>query len=266
MKNCLIIGSVAARHWFADFNRVPLDIDLLSPQKTGNPILCEPLPTGKYCIDVQWHDAGEFLIDINHDSVFLDPELLLTLKVSHAHWDVKWKKTMYDIHFLRNIKKLQINHEAYDRLFAVWSVIHGEKKVHMNKSMDEFFDDNVKRKYDHDKLHELIAFGRRPMHELIRTNEKTVLCSEELFSALSYEMQLRTALEEILVVAIERSNLSRESSWSVVRSAVSNAHFRLVTSMTTGWFARFLILNHYQLLIQGKELWEPHLKKFLTSH
>ena len=95
--NWLIIGSVATYHWFPDA-RKPGDIDLLTEATISgnNSHIC--------VVDSQWHDAAQELIDASRDKVFLDADLLFTLKVSHAEWDVKWKKTMFDIQFLQQLR------------------------------------------------------------------------------------------------------------------------------------------------------------------
>lgn len=248
----LIIGSTAARHWFDDA-RAPLDLDVLTPLEIHAPGV----------IDAQWHGAAEFLISRNEDETFADPDILLTLKVSHAHWDIKWEKTMYDIHFLQR-HGCVLNMEVYHELFKVWTAIHGKKRVNMNKSMDEFFQDAVKREYDHEYLHELVAFYDRPIHEVLRPDHGTAWCSEEKFNALTHEDQVRCVLEEIMATAIERSALKDGDVTSKKRVAMSKAHKQLATSMTTGWFARFLILNRDELLFKKVHEWMPQVNKALS--
>jgi hypothetical protein len=254
---CLIIGSMAMYHWFPDA-RVPADIDLLTPVeiKSSTPSVC--------LVDAQWHDVGDYIMEINKDKVFADPDVLFTLKVSHAHWNIKWEKTMYDVEFLRR-KGCTLNMELYDRLFKVWTELHGKKRVNMNKPMTEFFKDAVVREYDHEYLHELVAFYDRPLHERLRTDKSTAWCDRELFENLSAEDQLKTALEEMMATAIERSSLKHGCKKSEVLTAMSRAHFQLCTSMTTGWFARFLILNRYKLLSENRELWTSQITKTLLA-
>lgn len=255
--NWRIIGSVAAYHWFPDA-RAPSDIDLLTPAKiTGN------LST-TCVVDAQWHDAAQYMIDINKDPVFLDPDSLLTLKVSHAHWDVKWNKTMFDVQFFK-MKGCQVNMELYHKLFKVWEVVHGKKRVNMSKSMDVFFNDAVTRKYDHEELHKLVAFYDAPMHEQLRPDHGTAWCDVKRFDALSQDDKARVALEEIMAVAIERFQLTAKSPNSVKRCAMSNAYKKLCTSMTTGWFARFLILNQRELLFTRRDEWIPILNSALRN-
>lgn len=261
MSTWRIIGSTAAYHWFPHGAggkpaRVPKDIDLLTPAKVASdsPTTC--------LVDAQWHSAAEYLISINRDPVFLDPDLLLTLKVSHAHWDVKWSKTIWDVWFLQEAGA-KLNMDAYDRLFKVWTEVHGAKKVNLKKPVAEFFIDAVRRKHDHEQLHELLAFNDRPMHERLRPDNLSVWCDAGLFNALSAEQQFQTALEELLVVAVERFDLDSTSTPIDILKAVNGAYHQLVTSMTTGWFARFLILNHCHLTSRMKSTWLPHLQSVL---
>lgn len=243
----LIIGSVATYHWFPDA-REPSDIDLLTEATiSGN--------KSRVCVvDSQWHYVAQELIDASTDKVFLDPDLLFTLKVSHAEWDIKWQKTMFDIQFLKS-KGCKLNFRFLRKLQEVWKQVHGKKHVNMSQPMESFFNDAVSRAYDHEYLHELVAFNERPMHEKLRPDVGTAWCSQERFDLLSDEEQFETALEELMAVAIERSQLTTASRKSEKSIAMSKAYHKLVTSMTTGWFALFLILNRQEILHERKDKW-----------
>lgn len=253
----LIIGSVATKHWFEDA-RDPLDIDLLTPAKiSGN--------HSKLCVvDAQWHDQAEYIMSINKDKVFADPDILFTLKVSHAHWKIKFQKTLFDINFLQS-KGCFLNFELYERLVKVWEGVHGQKQVNLNQDLPEFFSDAVHRVHDHEELHQAVSVYDRPMHEKIRPDLGRAWCSEEMFNALSYTDQIICALEEIMVTAIERRKLTPASRQSELLSAMSYAHEQLCTSMTKGWFARYLILNHHYLLHVHRQKWLPHLIKSIQG-
>lgn len=219
----------------------------------------------KVCIvDSQWHEVAEYLISENSDPVFMDPNLLYTLKVSHAHWDIKWDKTMSDILFLQ-VHGCTIHEEAYKRLLPIWAKTHGEKRANLKRSNEEFFKDGVRRDFDHDKLHELMAFNGRPMHERIRPDLKSVWCSELMFNELTREEQVCTALEELLVIAIERGHLTVRARNSEKLMAVSRAYRLLCTSMTSGWFARFLITNRFEFFNTRREQWMTQLNTALQN-
>jgi hypothetical protein len=248
----LIVGSTATKHWFPEA-RDPFDLDILSSTAISSPGV----------VDVQWHDEAEFLILNNKDKTFADPNTLFTMKVSHAHWDIKWDKTMFDIQFLKE-HGCNLNFELYKRLFKVHQNIHGKKQVNLKQKVQDFFDDNVCRKYNHEFLHEIVSFGKKPFHEYLRDDKESVWCSEEKFNLLSYEDQIKGVLEEIMVTSIERFSLTADDSYSKIRSSLDKAHKLLVTSMTTGWFARFLILNKHELLFKGMQIWKPQINKALV--
>jgi len=247
----LIIGSTATYHWFNDA-RKPKDLDLLTPAKiVGN--------HGDICvIDAQWHDACEAIMKASTDKVFADPNVLLTLKMSHAHWNIHHDKTLFDIKFLQD-KGAVVNEELYGRLVKVWTQVHGKKHVPVNKPMAEFFADAVPRAFDHEWLHKQVAFHERPLHERIRKDMTNVRCHKDLWDTLTFDEKCECALEEILVTAIERTNITKDSLKSDKLKAVKMAHTKLCTTMATGWFARFNIENHFELLITRREQWLTQL-------
>lgn len=234
-KKWLISGSVAAHHWFPNIWTKANDVDFLSPTTTT----C----SGGLLIDAQWHDVCDEIIARNIDEVFVDPDMLFTIKFSHAEWDVKWQKTMNDIwKFQKQGCQLQL--DIVPRLKEVWKRVHGPKKVNLKKHVDDFFSyDVVARKYPHDEVHEAVKFLAKPLHESIRPDHSSVWCSEALFNKLSFAQQLMCAAEEIMATAIERKRLTSKSTNIDIHSALTFAHRQLITSMTTGWFNSFLILQ-----------------------
>jgi hypothetical protein len=253
----LIIGSTAAYHWFSDA-RQPSDIDLLTPAKiSGN--------HSQHCVvDAQWHEAAEAIIAVNTNPVFADPNVLLTLKLSHSYWDVHWDKTIFDIWFLQR-KGAQVLDGLHEILIPVWTRVHGQKKVNMTKTMDQFFNDAVPREHDHERLHELVALHGRPLHERVRPDHNTAWVSKDMFFALPKELQLHTALEEIMATAIERAKLNKHAKNSDILAAVKRAHFLLCTSMTKGWFARFLVENSFELRNTLRPVYLTTIRKALEA-
>jgi len=238
----LIIGSVAASHYFPNF-RQPKDIDVLTPAQltTSDRSICN--------IESQWHDLAEEIIDSSANKIFADVDILYTLKLSHSYWDIHWSKTIYDIvSFKQNMVCAGTpRQDLHDRLVVMWSKIHGAKKVNMNQNVDVFFNKHVDRIHDHEVVHELVAFNGRPMHEKIRLDLTNTWVDKDLFFSLSHQHQLDVALEEMIVVAIERGKLDVNKPKFAVSSALSKAHKLLITSMTKGWFAQFLVENTLDL-------------------
>jgi hypothetical protein len=178
----LIFGSCAVKFWFPDF-RIPNDLDIISPND-------------------YWISAFDYLIEHNEHNQYVDPNFLFTIKVSHAAWDIHWDKTVKDICWLKN-KGCQLDKYFYNLLIEDWAKLHGKKKTKFNVSDEEFFTSKIVRKFDHDFLHSKLAFYDKPLHEKIRRTD-TLYCDETLFNELSFNDQIKCALEEIHVIATER--------------------------------------------------------------
>lgn len=257
MNKWLIIGSTAAYHWYPDL-RKPKDIDVITPGKYINASGDQPV------IDTQWHELAERIISRSADPVFADPSLLYTLKVSHAYWNRKFDQTLFDIKCFQD-RGAVLYQDLHDALIPIWTRAHPPKKLNMNMGAKDFFNDAVVRIYDHEELHELLAFYDRPLHEKLRPDMSLVKCSKERFEALSFDDQIKVALEEILVTAIERWRLTQNSSTSDKLKAVKLAHCKLCTTMAKGWFAQFNVVNHFEILFARRNLWMPQLNKTLSN-
>jgi hypothetical protein len=246
----LIFGSRAAKHWFSDFRDPKRDMDLICPGKHQTIANCE----------FHWVPSFQYVLDRNVGSTHVDPDFLYTIKVSHAAWDIHWDKTMHDILFFQK-KGCKLDKELYGMLVKEWEQIHGKKRVNLNKPNDYFFDDAVKRKYDHDSLHNLFAFYDEPLHNKIRPDLSKAMVSEEMFQSLSSEDQLKCALEEIYVVATERY-LEKYP----LKIAKIKATKNLVTSMTKGFFNLYLIQNFDKILASNNEHWMLKLNQEGICH
>lgn len=241
----LIYGSTAIKHWYPDF-REPNDFDIITEEKHRN----------SRTVEYYWTDAFEYLSN-NIDLIHVDSDLLYTIKVSHAAWNIKWEKTMKDIQFLKN-KGCTLNEEFFSILYKDWEILHGKKKVNLNKSNYYFFkEDSVTREHDHDYLHEFFAFNRRPLHEKIRPDRDSPMCSKELFYNLTPEERHQTALEEIYVIAYERF-ISKGIS---AKASKVKALKQLITTMTKGWFNLYLIENSEQIIFDKDIHFNKKLKE-----
>ncbi len=226
----LIFGSQALKHWFPDFPRDSKDLDIIAKGKKSTKE-----------VEYHWVDSFQYILDNNKDSKYVDPNFLYTAKVSHAAWDVWWDKTMHHIMFLK-AKGCQLDRTLYNMLINEWKIVHGAKKVKVVGKGEEFFNSNIVRKYNHDDLHELVKFYDKPMHELIRPNKDDVKVSIDLWNKLQYNDQLKCALEETYVFALERYYELPP------KIAFYKALKQLITSSTKGFFNLFLIENYKELM------------------
>jgi hypothetical protein len=124
-----------------------------------------------------------------------------------------------------------------------WEKIHGSKKhIILKGNAEQFFNKNITRALDHDKVHEIVKFYDRPLHEAIRKDLSDVKVSKELWDKLSHEDKIKCALEEIFVFALERYFDYGP------KTGYNKAIKQLITQSTRGFFNLFLIENFQELL------------------
>lgn len=227
----LIIGSTAVKHWFPDFPREPKDMDLFTD-------VPEP---GAECF---WHP----LFPLEFHPILTGyalPTELYTIKLSHSYWELpngSWEKHIEDAMWLK-AKGAYFDQPLHDLLYRVWEERYGRKQVDLTQESDEFFSDAVNRVYDHDSIHETVAYGPRPMYESVLKEGRSVQVDMEKVKALPFEDKVRLFREEIYATALERKVIP--SGYTVSpRRAYAWALRRTITSLTKGWSATFIACNY----------------------
>jgi len=131
----------------------------------------------------------------------------------------------------------------YLDLIEIWKEVHGKKKVDLTQDADEFFDDAVRRVYDHDSLHYSVAYGDVPLYESVMADGASVHTDMAKVKALPFEEQVRLYREEIYATALERWMIPANYRYSP-RRAYAKALRKTIVSLTKGWSSRFLIENY----------------------
>jgi hypothetical protein len=230
----LIFGSTACKHWFSDF-REPKDLDYISKEK----VMTKEVQS-------YWVDSFQLLLDNNNDSVYLDPNFLITVKMSHGGFDIHWEKTMRDIVFLKE-RGCVADRDIYKKLVKDWKAVHGKRWASLKgKDSKSFFEDAVKRKYVHDDIHAAIA-ADKPVYFKILKDGSDVECSEEKFNLLSHEERVILAREEIWVTALERFLIPNDFKYSNGLAYLKSLK-KFATTMSSG-FMKFWILDNFKDLM-----------------
>lgn len=174
---------------------------------------------------------------------------LSAIKMSHLSLDHNWIKHISCFH-----KFLKPHFNPRD-----WELVEAREKITLDLArqkapslmMDnvDFFDDAVQKKYDHDWLHERVAFYDRPLYERLKFSHKLDLawCEKDLWDQFSHEDKLKCVVEEASVIALERFLLP-----GLVRTPVeayNKALRKVCTSLTSGWFRSFAIWNWPELRV-----------------
>jgi hypothetical protein len=227
----MLIGSSAAIQHFPDFPRKAKDVDYICADKIKGE-------------DNHFIEAHTAIFD-KYPGDVAPPEVLYTIKCSHASWDIHWSKTMFDIRFFQQ-KGVKLDEELYKILYKGWTEIHGKKRAMLVKENEDFFKDNVKRQYIHDDLHRAIAYYDAPLFERIKDDITMAMTSKDRFLKLTHEDQLRLCREETFVTALERFLIPAEFRMSTTE-AYHKGIKKLIVSMTRGWFPKFIIENWIDL-------------------
>jgi len=232
----LIIGSVAMNYWFPGY-REPKDLDFFG---TKSPAF---LVSGYDKVEPFWHPLFEGTQLDRNDVANIDE--LYTIKVSHAYWELKngsWDKHMVDLMFLKNHGAV-LDMELHKLLYRVWEKTHGKKKMNLAQAAGDFFDDAVVRIYDHDSIHDSVAFNDRPLYERILKNGETVdIDPDKLWNGMTFEDQVLLFREEIAATALERWMIPTNYKFSP-GLAYKLALKKTITSLTKGKSARFIVTN-----------------------
>lgn len=244
----MIIGSTALRHHFPD-QRVPKDLDQFIPPETNCPWVSENF----------WHDRLEQYANREWwDSLhYGSPDELYTIKVSHSYWEIgnTWGKHIRDVQFLKANGATLIP-EFHDILYGIWEDKHGPKKMRfMDK--DSFFEDAVHRVYDHDSIHDSVAYNDEALYKQTLNREGHTAVDMSYIKGMPFEDQIKLYREEVCATALERIMIPAGYKGSA-GAAYLWALRRTITSLTKGWSARFIVTN-YEHFCKPCDYLERHL-------
>lgn len=117
----------------------------------------------------------------------------------------------------------------------------------LNQSVDDFFDDAVTKKHNHDYLHELVAFYSRPLYTQLQHNSTSAWCDKDLWHKLTFDEKIRCVAEETYVISIERFLVPKEWDYPY-RLAYTKSLDKVCTTLCSGWFRDFAIDNYPSIL------------------
>lgn len=230
----IIIGSTAMNKFESSW-RSPKDFDYFY---VDEPIV--KLGDGHKIPENVYNKVLEFT-----EKGFLTPEGYYNLKMSHFQFDIRWDKTKADIISLQNRFGFgKVDKDFFDVLYNHWltTVKNRKHKINLSMENDEFFDDAVKRIYDHDELHEIMALHDEPLYKKILKQPDKPSVDYKKFLALPENQQLDLCREETYVISMERFVLPSDFAYSGL-DAYRQSQKKLITNMTKGWFPLFYTEN-----------------------
>lgn len=194
-------------------------------------------------------------------------ELLLAIKQAHIHRaNIQWEKHIHDYTYLRHMFpycSTRCIPEIPDYTIYDFYKIHKKTldevlgkpfKVPLkNVTVEDFFDDGVKKHFNHDWLHTVFAHKEQPIYTLLQVDPKIVYCDSKLWELLPYEEKLMCVLEECYVISVERFLIRKIKNNEVITNIESSDAFKkslikVCTTLTSGFFRDFAIHNYFVLL------------------
>jgi hypothetical protein len=183
------------------------------------------------------------------------------LKMSHRFLrnSPHFLKTMRDIQLMRKMgAKIRPEHQEFYKERQKETYDYGHPKL--NTSKNEFF--KAAESYNifvHDDIHIAVKHLDKPAYDYYKVDGQEVNCAKDLFYSVSEEIRLFGALEEVTVLALERSQIPFKDSNIDPRRSWDIAHQKVCTSITSGWFRQYCY-NTYDKI---QSMYEPnYVEKF----
>jgi hypothetical protein len=200
-----------------------------------------------------------FIIGTFKNGFFVPPQsILYMIKRSHANFNVNFDKTIQDLRAMMKQWSLYgLQHMMYHNSFYI--ARHKEAKerfgkiqerIKLNKPNDDFFMGGMNlRTYVHDDLHKAVAFHDGvPMFEKCKSDLNNAFIDKELFQQLSHDDQVHMAMEESMVIALEREYIPNRDKFSDLTERAKTNMYRKgmikeIRDLCKGWFQDFMIDN-----------------------
>lgn len=279
----ILIGSQALSHYIPEANKNSVDLDIVGNYDDCNefiknfrqdkPFSVYPANKGKKTIakwkvskepisiveaEIAWENSSaESLVKLvmekdEHETrgnlVIPSLDLLYTLKMSHRYLkdSPHFLKTMKHIRKMRELGA-KIKPEFQDFLKFREEETYWYKHPKLNVQKEDFFDASVPYQYDHDSIHESMKHLERPAYTYYMVDGEQVLTSKKKWDSVSEEVRLFGALEEIQVLALERSIIPFRDKVKP-EDSFKMAAMKAASSITSGYFREFIWENFEKIM------------------
>jgi hypothetical protein len=184
------------------------------------------------------------------DLHYLDLDMLYLIKMSHRYKknSPHFLKTMRDIHLFREYGA-SISEDRVPLLKRREKESYNYKHPSLNQGKKDFFSgDGIKYEWDHDSIHVAMAVMDKPAYTYYIEPGEEVKCSKKLFFEASEEVRLNGVLEESMVLALERAQLTSQIKFPLSPDkSFEFALGKVCTSITSGWFREYAWENYHRV-------------------
>lgn len=262
----LLIGSRALSYWTEFKASAGSDYDFLVDPDTDcspQPELVDFMPTFGQEVPASFR-SGEFVSTPLQEVEVCSLEGLAAIKRSHLWRDYFWDKhiAQYNSHLRRHLNK---EHRPWinDRAKLLKESLRYSQPS-LKQTNEDFFDDAVDKKYDHDWLHELVAYGEHPIYLDMKRDFSLAWCEKDMWDEFPQDKKVKCVAEEAYVIALERFLIPKDWQYSYV-GAYLTALKKVCTTLTSGWFRDFAIDNLPEIMAQFEKQKVESLKEKLNG-
>ena len=291
----VIIGSKALKFRFPGLKREVRDIDIIG-YSDGIQKLCDLLhpievERSKYSVKLKGitqksdtfdtdnvelilADDSESLkmyLNYERENVFATKETLFSLKRSHIHYPINFKKHVRDFNLLHNYFM------GIDQLAHITIVQEKEteerlgklKTPSLNKTVEDFFSqskDYVKSYFVHDDIHKVMSHYETPLYEKMQSENGLAKCDKFAWLKFTHDDKCKCVLEEAYVIALERKILPMlfgGGKGYTSDEAFDWALMRICTTLCSGWFREFATVNYFKI---KDKMDTNYVEKFLKEY
>lgn len=247
----VLIGSRALQYWKPDLKlKHATDWDVISNRQQHN---------GCEIHDPWFLNNADMLKYASQDEVALPDGSkacvmsmlgLAIIKRSHLWRDIGFQKHItvfhkYGLHQTLMNPSPEVFKDLQTRI-ELTKVAFPQITPNLMQSNADFFDDAVTKVYEHDLLHELVAYEDKPLYTKLQRDSTKAWCCEDLWYNLTYKQKLQCIAEEVQVIAAERFLIPKQWNFSS-RLAYIKALDKVCTTLCSGWFRDFAIDNYPQV-------------------
>lgn len=157
------------------------------------------------------------------------PVIILSLKLSHMHYDINWHKHLHDILYMNSLG-IEPDMDLVFKLKAEWTEFYkGKDKIRLNKKPKDFFKASYNQ--NHDNLHEHFKLTDEPIYKKFLKDNSEIAVDKHKFEQLTYIEQIYSVVEESMVVAYER------------KLSLINGFKHVYTKLSKNWWNDFITNN-----------------------
>ena len=236
----LLIGSRALAHW---------DNTIKLKESTDWDIISFEQIEGAEFHDANFLNNSVFLkyasddvIKFNeHELRVVNPIGLAIIKRSHLWRDLSFDKHI--THYQNHLSKYRSQFSEDDErvLTERTTLTHKEFPQgypKLNKTVSDFFDDAVTKKFDHDELHQILAFNDVPMYTKMQRDSGLAWCEKDMWDNFSELEKQQCVAEETYVISVERFMVPSNWKTPIISCSLTVTDRHLPMIFRGSWSAR----------------------------